>query len=355
MTTGTLNGTPCLSAVVHVPAWGLPFADVELDREATFTGAVELVLADATFKCAVVSGGPWLGRSSYRLVGGAGGWGKPIPKRGYHSDGGIKRSTVIADAAAAAGETCEGIPTGSVGPNWERGEGAASQSLQLLTPRAWYVDADGVTRFGKRAAGTVSDSIARGKVDRAGGFVELMSDAIAAIVPGVVVEGIEAVDVVHELRASKLRTTIWGSAFAGTSKRLQLWAKLLEQVRPDLRYRGTFEYRVVTQEGERLNLQPVLASLGLPDVGRARVRAGIPGARAEHHLGSYVLVSFVNADPGRPVVVGFEDPEGEGYLPSVLELGPSPRLGIARQTDAVVAGPFAGTITGGSSTVKAGA
>ena len=33
-----------------------------------------------------------------------------------------------------------------------------------------------------------------------------------------------------------------------------------------------------------------------------------------------VLVAFVNADPSRAAVIGFEDPEGGGFVPSQLDL-----------------------------------
>jgi hypothetical protein len=84
-------------------------------------------------------------------------------------------------------------------------------------------------------------------------------------------------------------------------------------------------------------LQPVRTSLGLPSLRRVPVRHGIPGVWATHILGSRVLVAFVDADPARPVVVGFEDTDGPGALASVLTLQGG-TLGVARETDPVHAG-----------------
>ena len=81
---------------------------------------------------------------------------------------------------------------------------------------------------------------------------------------------------------------------------------------------------------------------------------GVPGVRAEHALGSQVLVAFLDADASRPAVVGFDSAEQPGWHPLFLELGGPAALGVARQTDPVVAGPFAGTITLGSTRIKAG-
>lgn len=323
MSTATLSGHRATQARVHLPAWGRWWADVTLDVEATLSGAVTLTLADLTLVGTVASGGAAQGRSVYRIVGGAGGWGRALPARSYANDAGVKAALVLQDAAAAVGETIDPstLPATRVGPSWAREEGPASWALQVLAPESWYVGEDGVTRLGRRPRVELSVKAARGPIDRARGTVTLATDTIAAVLPGVVVDGLEAVDVVHEVGPTTgLRSTLWAAGVASTSRRLAAWARLLEQLDPCQRYRGVWEYRVVTQEGERLNLQPVRVSLGMPDLLRVPVRPGVAGARADVALGSTVLVSFVNADPGRPVVVGFEAPDGEGFAPTRLDL-----------------------------------
>jgi hypothetical protein len=320
VSTATLNGIACLSASVHLPAWGIWFADCLLDVEAILTGAVEFKIADLALTGTWLSGKPWLGRTSVRVVGGAGGWSRRCASKSYASAAGVRLETVIGDAARDAGETVAGVPTGIVGQAWTREAGAPSIVLHQLCPRAWYVSEDGVTRFGKRPATVWGGADTRGKVDLSAGYVELMADSIAGLVPGVVVEGVEAVDVVHVLENSKLRSTIWGSAIAPTSKRLAAWAALFAQLDPFARYRAQYEYRVVTQDGERLNLQPIRASLGMPDLRDVRAMPGVAGCRADVQLGGSVVVAFLNADPAQPRVVGFEDAEGEGFAPERLDL-----------------------------------
>jgi hypothetical protein len=108
----------------------------------------------------------------------------------------------------------------------------------------------------------------------------------------------------------------------------------------------------VTQEGERLNLQPVRVSLGMPDLLRVPVRPGVAGARADVALGSTVLVSFVNADPARPVVVGFEAPDGQGFAPLRLDLvgeddtpaSPSDALGRSLRYGDTIVSPLGGVL-----------
>ena len=323
MSTATLAGHTTVRATLHLPAWGVPWADVELSTDVILSGSVSLVIADLTVACTVVSGGPSGGRSMYRVAGGAAGWGTEIPALSYATDSGVKVSTVVEDAARLAGETLDEttVPTTRVGPHFVRAAGPASRVLEQLAAEAWYVGEDGVTRLGRRAAVALSVPVVRGPYDLARATVTLAAESIATILPGVVVDGIEAVDVRHDVSLDRgLRSTIWGTGTTGTSRQLSAMRRLVESMLPDYRYRGLTEYRVVTQEGERLNLQPVRVSIGMPSLRRVKIRPGLPGCRADIALGSLVLVAFVNADPARPVVVSFEEAEAPGFLPSILEL-----------------------------------
>lgn len=319
MSTATLAGIPVMRATAHIPAWGLWWADVELDSESTLVDRQDLVIADLTLKGQIVSGGSWLGRSRYRIAGGYG-WCRSLKAKGYANDAGVKWSKIIGDAATECGEQTEGIPNGIAGFAYDRLVGPASACLNILASQNWYIGEDGVTRFGRRVGTSVGEDVTRGEVDFAAGSIELMSDSIASLLPGATCEGMTAVDVTHVLEAKKLRTTLYGSAFGPSTKRLLAWSRLIEQMRPFDRYRGTWEYRVVRQSGERLDLQPVAVRFGLPDLRAVRVRPGAPGLRAGHALGSLVLVAFVNADPARPVVTGFDDAESPGFVPSRLDL-----------------------------------
>ena len=86
----------------------------------------------------------------------------------------------------------------------------------------------------------------------------------------------------------------------------------------------------------------------MPDLQRVPVRPGVAGCVATVALGSRVLVGFVDSDASRPYVASFDD-ESPTDLTFIEGL-----LGVARMTDTVQAGPFAGTITSGSLKVRAG-
>lgn len=320
MSTATLNGIAVTRCCVSLPAWGVPFYDVEIDRAETLSGAVTLVLLDKTFVGTVMSGGPWQGRARYRIAGGAGKWGKTIFAQSYANDAGVKLAKVVSDAAAACGEKVGAVPAGSVGGAYARAEGPAVCVLEELVPRGWYVDEAGVTQIGRRPASTYAGGATRIKADLAQGTIELAPSAIADLLPGIVVDGIEAVDVDHVLDAGKLRTTLWGRGIADSSRLSTAFARIVEAFTGHHRYFAAWEYRVVQRSGERLDLQVARVSSGMPDLRNVPVRPGVSGCKSHPKLGSLVLVSFVNGDPARPFVSGFDDPDSPGFVPDDIYL-----------------------------------
>lgn len=328
MTAATLNGHRCTSAVLQIPGHGISWAEVGLDAEVTLSGSVTLELADLTFVGTVMSGGPSKGRSRYRLAAGAGRWGATVPARQEDDNAaGVKRSTIMLAAAQACGETIDPatLPaaTDRVGPSYVRQRAPASRVLHDLAPRAWYVGEDGQTRIGRRPAVAIAVPYTAGPLDVANRRIEIAATSIASLLPGVIVEDLEAVDVEHSVSAERgLRTTIHGSGPtpAGASGRLENLRRIDEALDPRRNFRGTTEYRVAELEGERLNLQPILSSLGMPDLRRVVARPGVAGCKAEVPLGSRVGVAFMNSDPARPYVCCFEDAEGDGFAPDRLDL-----------------------------------
>lgn len=330
MSTATLAGHRVTSARLQIPAWGPGWCEVVLDEEQTLSGQLTLTLADLTWVGSVVSGGPSGGRSQYRLVGGAGGWGRDIHAKGYANDIGVKLATVAQDAAQDAGETLAGdIPAGTLGPAWTRVVGQAARTMEAIAPRAWYVDEAGSTRFGRRAPTPLAVDATLGPPDLSVGRRVVSADAIATILPGCVIEGREVVDVLHEVGGGKgIRSTVWWSNGAGDRSVDDAFVLYLLRLLPWLPFCRTVEYRVVTQSGDRFSLQPVLTAIGAPDLDAVPARPGVPGVRADVELGSRVLVQWVNADPGRPYVAAYEDAESDGFAPTRLDLSLEDETGV---------------------------
>ncbi len=329
VTAATLNGNRVTHATAWLPKWGCWYADASIDGEVTLSGRVSLVINDLTLQGAVLSGGAAKGRSMYRIIGGRGGWHTILPELGYgQNDAGVKLSLVLGDAANECGEVVEGIPATKIGPSFTRDVGPASRLLEHFAPGNWYVGEDGITRIGARPVAPLAVAATLGQVDRGRGMVTLAAESIKSIVPGVVVDGLEAVDVIHEISATDgLRSTIYGAQGGASSRRLAAWRRLHDQLDPDRRFGGVTEYRVVTRSGRRLNLQPVRVSSGMPNLRSVPVRPGVAGCDPTIALGARVLVAFVDRQRERPAIVGFEEVDGSGFVPSVLNFRAAGQVG----------------------------
>ncbi|KYG11406.1 hypothetical protein BE21_57490 [Sorangium cellulosum] len=70
---------------------------------------------------------------------------------------------------------------------------------------------------------------------------------------------------------------------------------------------GTHLYRVISQNGDTLNLQAVASIDGLPNQIETPKAHGIPGVSSECRPGSLVCVAFRNGKRGQPYVVSYLD------------------------------------------------
>jgi len=358
--TETLAGKRVLKSRVTLTKWGCSYADVSLDGEHTLAGSVELVMRDLTMQCAVLVGGPDKGRSAYRVVGGRGGLGKPLPPWSYSNDAGVKVATVLREAASLAGEELDTstVPTTlRLGGNFSRdGDTTTSDLLERVAPAAWYVGEDGITRIGQRQRVELTEKVTIIERDRQRAKIVVASESLAKLVPGVVVDGMEAVDVEHESSAEKgVRTTLWGMRGSNDGSRgLSALKALVDHfVGARIRECRSYEYVVVKRNGKRLDVKPARSSSGMPPIKAVRMWPGIAGAYAELELGARVIVRFL--ENGEAVVTNFEDAEGEGFVPNKLVFADGGDLnGIVRQSDTLTCPAGAVAIVTASSKVKCG-
>jgi hypothetical protein len=351
----TLSDQVITRATLQIPAWGLPWAEVETDTPETLEdGTVELQISDLTMAGTVITSGPYRGRSRYRVVAGSGGWGEIIEAKSYTAGYQVLRSDVLRDAAAAAGEPINlDDVTGDLGNHWTRQEGPAARTLELVAPRAWYVELDGVTHVGARPVVEYTGDATRADgTDRAAGKIELAPDSLVGLLPGAVVDGLTAADIEVRFGGKGLRATVW--AEHGASSRLaSALDRIVQALTADRRLAGSWEYRVLQQQGERLDLQPVRTATGLPYLTRVRVRLA-PGLRVEHRPGSLVLVTFVDGSPSRPAVTGGDDPESPGWLPQAVYLEADGPIDIAADGDASINGSLVKAGAGWAPVVRLG-
>ena len=333
-----VGGRQALSLTLTIPAWGVWFLDATLSGEDGLSGLLACSVADLALVGTVIHSGAFNGRISVRLIGGRGGLAKVLPAHAYHDDAGVRVATVIRDAMREAGESLDEstLPTTRLGPHYTRGEAPAASVLERHARGAWYVAENGIVRLGARPSGALPAGVAIERVDKARGVLNVASSTIATILPGITAEGLVVTDVRHEVNGDNgLRSTLWGSRAPGaTTRRLDSWRRLLEGLDPDRRFRGVVEYRVVTREGARLNLQPVRSGLGMPELRRVPSWPGVPGCEGDAVPGTRVLVGFIDSDPSRPYVAAFEGSEGVGFVPTEVRIARGV-AGVAREGDPV--------------------
>jgi hypothetical protein len=84
---------------------------------------------------------------------------------------------------------------------------------------------------------------------------------------------------------------------------------------PTIPFLGLYRYRVVSMAGDRVKLQAVRATAGLPDILPVSIHPGMAGLSAQLTKGSVVLVTFIEGDPSSPIVTHFAPKGDPGFLP----------------------------------------
>lgn len=245
-------------------------------------------------------------KASVRVVAGAGAWDSLVPPKHWHNDAGVSSSIVLATTAGEVGETiADGSPS-RLGVDFARTAGPASS----VFGGAWWVDFAGVTHTGNRPAMTASPDVLNW--DPVSNVVELVSDVPLA--PGFIVTdsrfgSLTVRDIEQSWESSAGRVRAWcGDAPAGGGK-LASALKSIARVGANVDFLKSYRYRVVLQGIDgRLTLQAVSPTLaGIPDQIAISVWPGMTGLSAKVLPGTIAILQFLEGDPSRPVVTGFEE------------------------------------------------
>ncbi len=207
-----IGGVRATAVKLFVPQGGAWVADVDIDADTAVTGKTTVAIGAASFVGTVDPGfsGAFQLRRSFRVVGGANGWGNAVKAKAWHSDGGVTDRSILVQTAAECGETFEQAGTTRVGADWGRQAGPGSETLRRLAP-AWFVGYDGVTRPGPRVVGKL------GKVDLLNfdpreNVAELAAEDVTAVQVGhVLTDRLEAPFTVRqiEIRIEGTTSRIW--------------------------------------------------------------------------------------------------------------------------------------------------
>jgi len=347
----SVEGQRLLEVRLHVPNAGPWWADVVFEGAPALSGAVELAVGALRLRGTLspLAGGVFGAQRHARIVAGGGGWGTLLEPLHYHNDGGVRVRTVAEDAARLAGERLGELAPerDPVGVDYVRQAGPASRVLEdVIGAAAWWVDYDGLTHVGERAAVEVDATTYQVlEHDPRQRLATLAVDEIGAVPVGAVLTaGLEAPLTVRELDVrvtpEQSRVMAWGGGGAAEPGRLAgLVRGIVERVVEGRLY-GRYRYRVAAMSGDRVELQAVSRTAGLPDTLPVSQRPGAAGAHARLSSGALVLVEFIEGDRTLPVVTAFAGRGEQGHAADELDLSVTTalRLGGAGASEGVLLG-----------------
>lgn len=336
-----LQGKPVQSLTMHASEGGTWIADCVMSDATVLTGKVSLTIGSSEYVGTIdpETSGAFAGATYYRVVGGGNGWGKPVSKRPYANDAGVKTLLVAQDAAAEVGESIGAFEPAQArfAAAYVRRECLASDVLEdAASGVPWWVGADGKTNVSTRKLTTPDPRLYH--VDTWDPFSQtatIVVESASAIQIGSQLtderwEGTLVVrDITLQAMGSSIMVDAWCGKELGSSARLAGLLKAFIQKTVDQRLLVRWRYRVesVAADG-RLNLIALSGDAPFPSIRRVPQFAGAASAFSEPSPGAIVLVEFVEGDPSLPVCSPGSDTRDKHFVGKRLTLGGKPQLGL---------------------------
>ena len=222
----SVAGNRVTDVTARFPFSGCWTCDLDLHEAVDLTGPVEVVLGTMVLKGTIHPdfSGKFVGSAKVRVVAGKNGWSTRLKAKDYTDDLGVKRSTVIQDAARECGETVTitGDLGRMVGFKFDRHQAPASRTMELAlkgTGYSWFLDSNGVTQVAVRSTSEITaaydliDFDPRRKV-----ATVAITDPVGIVVGSILRDE----KLAKPLQARELEVTI-----AGAAMRLMVWGKEL--------------------------------------------------------------------------------------------------------------------------------
>lgn len=343
-----VNGHPLTKVRLTVGNTGPWHAECDFEVAPELAGRVTLAIGALQLSGTIApeQDGTFGLQRKCHIVAGAGGWSGELVPKGYHNDAGVKARNVAEDAAREVGETLGTfVPRAErIGVDYVRQVGPAARALEdVIGGAPWWVDYAGLTHVGPRPPVVLPESAYEVLAyDPRARVVTLAVDDPGAMQIGAVLS--ERLDVPQTVRefelsvtAEAIRVKAWCGGADDASGHLVGVLRALAARFGDGKLLGKYRYRVVRMAGQRVELQSVRRSVGLPDLLAVSMWPGVAGAHAELAAGAEVLVEFIEGDRTQPIVSHFAGADGAGFVPVSLTFCESTQR-VARQGDLVQSG-----------------
>ena len=116
------------------------------------------------------------------------------------------------------------------------------------------------------------------------------------------------------------------------SRLLRAIRAIVREIFADYAYRCPYRYRVINMSGDRVLLQAINPSLGIPDIVPIEVRPGSAGLSADLTPGCEVLVQFIEGNPTMPYIASFTPKGNPGHAPVDMTLKATSEVAIEAPT-----------------------
>lgn len=319
----TFDSKRVIRGTVTIPFYGAWVADLEFALAENLPERGVLQIGDLTLFGTVTREATFAGGRSARLVGGYGGWRRQISATGYSHEAGIRKSTILSDAARACGEIVSVDNDEIIGTSWLREEAEAERTLHLLTDNKWWIDNAGVTQTKQRDSKAISTPFTVVSWSGGKGKFEIATENVSDWAPGRTFTA-PNVDGTHSIGTAtilidydgKLRIVVLNAQDKADRIREDI-RKMIRAEIAQLTYCGMWEYTVYRADQKTIDATsndsrvpdvtncPMLPGLLSESVVPAAPFTGDPPLPNPANLGRPIkaIVTFINADPARPVCV----------------------------------------------------
>lgn len=307
-----VNGQRASKMNITVPYYGAWVSDVVLAEGGTaISGRVVLRMGKLEANGFVYRSASYAGSQMLRVVGGKNcGWRKVIGARGYSHEAGVKKSSVIKDAASLVGETVSIANDRVIGTNYVRIKGKAERVLKLLTNGVWYIDFNGVTQVRDRVSSPIQSQF--NVISRKGtiGKFEIATETVTDWLPGrtftaPTVPDTQIISLMNLSSENGGATRVF--VLTADAERERMMADFRNMVQSELasfNYCALWDYRIV--EGTPTSADLESLDPRMPDLSSVPYLPSILGEEVGPKPGTICTVAFKNMDPTRPVIISIE-------------------------------------------------
>lgn len=304
-----LNGARCSAASLTIPMYGAWSADASLATDAgpASGGKCEFAIGTLEMNGTARRAAAFAGGRRVRIVAGGGGWRKVLPPRSYSHDAGVRKASVLEDAARESGEQVKVAADRVLGRSWVRDRGKAERVLRRLSGGVWYVDNAGVTQVRDRDTSQITSPFTVVSWDGARGRFEIATEAYQDWVPGrtfvsPTVPDAQTVSLVSLTADNngKIRLVV----LTADSERERMLADVRAIIRSEMGeavYSGLWEYVVAGATDKTIDGTPT--DPRMPAIRGCPILPGTTGHKVVVKPGTKAIVAFVNQDPALPVCV----------------------------------------------------